>query len=110
MVADKMKSSVISFDEMNTEITTLQDDYAREFERMETMGDVCKVAHDQHDYLRENMPEGHSVNLVVAHPLRHRAVALKVERRGVRIFCSDFQIYEIAGNAVTTVFDRYAAA
>ena len=110
LLEKKTRTSAISFDEMDYEIRALQDEYAKELARMETMQDVCDAVHQKRAYLQDNMPEGSPTIIVATHVRKRRAVAFNVVRRGVRFLCSDFQIFEFSDRGVAIVFGHYAAA
>jgi hypothetical protein len=98
------------FESAHSEIVSLQAERARVDELVETMAGACEAIHDQRTRLGSEMPDGERVILIAANPSRSRAVAFDVEKRGARILCRNFEIFEITDKGVAALIDRYAAA
>ena len=98
------------FEAAHEEITNLQACYAEELALSETMNEVCNAVHGERTKLVADLPDGKLSFIVVSNRRKRQAVALAVERRGSRLYCRDFEIFQRTDTGVAAVFDRYAAA
>jgi hypothetical protein len=94
----------------NIEIMELQKDRARADDLVKTMGDACDAVHQQREMLDAKVPDGLPVIVLAANPSLLRVVAFKVERRGHRFFCKNFDIFQVTESGVASMLEYYAAA
>jgi hypothetical protein len=94
----------------NAEIMRLQAERARAVQLVETMAGACDAAHDQRTKLEAEIPDGARALLFAANKEDRRVVAMRIERRGVRYLCNDFEIFEYSELGVESVFGRPAVA
>jgi hypothetical protein len=94
----------------HSEIMSLQADLARAGDVVETMADACAAVHAKRAVLCDELFDGQPVLLLAANPLIRRVVAFNVEKSGARIYCKNFDIFEVTEAGVASMLERYAAA